>query len=215
MSVRVAVLHTVPALVPVFHGLLTERRGDLDIVHTADPSLLTRAIAGGITDDVEADLRAHLGALRESGARAVLVTCSSIGEAATDAAAAVGVPLVRVDAAMADQAVRRARAGSGRVLVLATLSATLGPTTRLVRTAAAGSEVEVAARVVDGAADARAGGDQAGHDRLIADAVSQAGDVDVIVLAQASMATGAGDDPRVLTSPESGATRFVESLAAG
>lgn len=211
---RVGVLHTVPALVPVFHGLLTERRGDLDIVHTADPSLLSRAIAGGITDDIEADLRSHLGALRDAGAEAVLVTCSSIGEAATDAAAAVGVPLVRVDAAMADEAVRRARAGQGRILVLATLSATLGPTSRLVRSAAAGSDVEVTARVVADAADARAAGDLERHDRLIAEAIAEAGDVDVIVLAQASMATGAGDDPRVLTSPASGATRFVESLSA-
>ena len=243
---RVGVLHTVPALVPVFHGLLTERRDDLDIVHTADPSLLSRAVANGITDDVSADLRTHLGALRAAGATAVLVTCSSIGEAATDAAAAVGVPLVRVDAAMAAEAVRRARAGRGRILVLATLAATLGPTSRLVQAAAGaadervpaggaavdgsaagvtapgepaaggsavdGSAVEVTAQVVADAADARAARDLARHDRLIAEAIADAGDVDVIVLAQASMASGAGDDARVLTSPESGATRFVESL---
>lgn len=213
MSVRVGVLHTVPALVPVFHGLLTERRGDLDIVHTADPSLLARAIAGGITGDVEADLRRHLTAMRDGGAEAVLVTCSSIGEAATDAAATVGVPLVRVDAAMADEAVRRARAGRGRILVLATLAATLGPTGRLVQ-AGAGQDVAVTARVVEGAADARAAGDLARHDRLIGDAIADAAEVDVIVLAQASMATGAGDDARVVTSPASGAARFVESLEA-
>ncbi|WP_347977862.1 hypothetical protein [Microbacterium sp. ProA8] len=253
MSTRVGVLHTVPALVPVFHGLLTAQRDDLDIVHVADPSLLSRAVAGGITDDISADLRTHLGALRAGGATAVLVTCSSIGEAATDAAAAVGVPLVRVDAAMAAEAVRRARAGQGRVLVLATLAATLGPTSRLVEAAAAGAvsagagvagpgaagpgaagsgaavpgaagsgtagsgagtRVEVAARIVERAADARGAGDLAQHDRLIADAIAAAGDVDVIVLAQASMATGAGADPRVLTSPQSGANAFVQSLDA-
>lgn len=226
---RVGVLHTVPALVPVFQALLTERRGDLDIVHVADGSLLSRAIASGITDDVESGIRGHLTALRDAGARAVLVTCSSIGEAATDAATAVGVPLVRVDQAMAGEAVARARAGSGRILVLATLSATLGPTSRLVQAAAAGdaverragensavenSAVEVSAQVVAGAADARAAGDLATHDRLIAEAIAAAGDVDAIVLAQASMATGAGDDPRVLTSPDSGAGAFVEGLAS-
>lgn len=211
---RVGVLHTVPALVPVFHGLLTERRADLDIVHTADPSLLSRAVAGGITDDVAADLRTHLHALRDEGAQAVLVTCSSIGEAATDAAAAVGVRLVRVDTAMAETAVARARSGAGRILVLATLEATLGPTGRLVESAAAGADVEVTARVVADAAAARAAGDQERHDRLIAEAIAAAGDVDAIVLAQASMATGAGDDPRVLTSPVSGAELFVESLGS-
>lgn len=213
MSTRVGLLHTVPALAPVFDGLLLQRRDDLDIVHVADASLLARAVAAGITHDVEDDLRGHLRSLRDAGAAAVLVTCSSIGEAAQDAADAVGVRLVRVDAAMAAAAVERAAEGSGRVLVLATLAATLGPTSRLVTAAAAERpEVEVSAVVVEGAAAARSAGRLAEHDRLIATAIADAGDVDVIVLAQASMASGAGADPRVLTSPESGADAFLAAL---
>jgi len=213
-AVRVGVLHTVPALVPVFDELLRDLRPGIDVVHTADASLLARAVAGGITADVRDDLRHHLSALRDAGATRVLVTCSSIGEAAVDAAAAVGVPLTRVDAAMAEAAVARAVAGGGRILVLATLEATLGPTTRLVEAAAdgAGAEVSVASHVVAGAAAARAGGDAARHDALIAEAVAAAGDVDAIVLAQASMAAGAADDPRALTSPRSGAASFVAAL---
>lgn len=258
-AVRVGALHTVPALVPVFQDLLSARRPDLDIVHLADASLLSRAIAGGVTEDVRAGLRGHLAALRDAGAEAVLVTCSSIGEAAAQEAAALGVRLHRVDAPMAAEAVARARAGRGRILVLATLEATLGPTTRLVEEAArdagapddsapgdrAGDDsapgdrtggdsapgnvapgdrgpggaapadvgtVTVTAHVVAGAAAARSTGDLAAHDRLIADAIADAGDVDVIVLAQASMASGAGDDRRVLTSPESGAAGFVAAL---
>ncbi|MFD5214032.1 aspartate/glutamate racemase family protein [Microbacterium sp. NPDC058345] len=214
MTVRVGVLHTVPALVPVFHELLLARRDDLDVVHVADASLLSRAVAGGVTDDVRAALRGHLSALRDAGASAVLVTCSSIGEAAVEAAQAVGVPLRRVDEAMAAAAVRRAASGTGRVLVLATLDATLGPTTRLVQAAAAraGSAIDVSSHVVAGAASARAAGDLARHDALIAAAVADAADVDAIVLAQASMAAGAGDDPRAMASPESGADAFVAQL---
>jgi len=149
----------------------------------------------------------------------VLVTCSSIGEAAEDAARDVGVPLVRVDAAMADEAVERAaaagrgRGARGRILVLATLTATLGPTNRRIERANTGHAVDIDAVVVEGAADARAAGDQAAHDRLVSAAVRGA-EADVIVLAQASMAPAAGSDPRVLTSPESGASAFVESLGA-
>ena len=225
MSRRIGVLHTVPALVPVFHELLTARRDDLEAVHTADPTLLARAVASGITADLDADLRVHLAALRDAGAEAALVTCSSIGEAAVEAAEVVGIRLVRVDAAMAAAAVERARAGGGRILVLATLPATLGPTGRLVEAEAqaraqaqapapAQAPIEVTAHVVEGAAAARAAGDLAAHDRLIAAAIAEAGDVDAIVLAQASMASGAGADPRVLTSPESGAAAFVASLGA-
>lgn len=216
MRARVGVLHTVPALVPVFHDLLTSQRRDLEIVHTADPTLLARAIESGITTDVDADLRVHIGALRDAGAEAVLVTCSSIGEAAVEAAETVGVRLVRVDAAMAKAAVERAAAGSGRILVLATLAATLGPTGRLVESEAASRDgIDVTAAVVADAAAARAAGDLTRHDQLIATAIDEAGAVDVIVLAQASMATGAGDDPRVLTSPESGAAAFLTVLDSG
>jgi hypothetical protein len=122
---------------------------------------------------------------------------------------------------MARTAAERAAAGSGRILVLATLAATLGPTGRLVEAEAADHVTEgkqaivVTASVVEGAAAARSAGDQARHDRLIADAITEAGDLDVIVLAQASMATGAGDDPRVLTSPASGADGFLATLDIG
>jgi Asp/Glu/hydantoin racemase len=212
------VLHTVPALAPVFQELLTSQRADLDIVHVADPSLLSDTVAAGeVPARVQDAIAGHLRSLRQAGARAVLVTCSSIGEAAESASAETGVPLVRVDAAMAAEAVARARAAAtdarpGRIAVLATLSATLGPTSRIVERARAGeATVGVTAAVVEGAADARAAGDQARHDALIAEAV-RAADADVIVLAQASMAAAAGGDARVLTSPESGAAAFAASL---
>lgn len=215
VTVRIGVLHTVPSLVPVFQELLLQQRHDLDIVHTADASLLSSVIADGVTDGVRALLRGHLRALRNAGAEAVLVTCSSIGEAAVEAAAVVGVRLSRVDAPMAAEAVARARAGAGRILVLATLEATLGPTARLVESAAGAERTDVSSVVVAGAAAARAGGDLERHDALVAEAIRAAGDVDVIVLAQASMATGAGDDPRVLTSPASGIDGFLASLGGG
>lgn len=221
---RVGVLHTVPALAAQFHELLHERADDLDIVHIVDPALLADTVAAGeVTDAVRAGVGRHLESLRDAGARAVLVTCSSIGEAAEDAAAEAGIALTRVDAAMAQTAVERARAAgaegarAGRIAVLATLEATLGPTTRIVqrstRGAGRGDDIDVTATVVAGAAAARAAGDQSRHDALIADAL-RAVDADVVVLAQASMAPAAGDDPRVLTSPRSGAAAFAASLGS-
>ena len=214
MTVRVGVLHTVPALVPVFDALLKARRDDLDIIHVADASLLADAVAaGGVTNRVRDGLDEHLRALRDAGAESVLVTCSSIGEAADAAGGDLGVAVTRVDAAMAAAAVARAtsQGAESRILVLATLAATLGPTNRLVESAAGEAGVRVEATVIAGAADARAAGDLALHDRLVGAAVRESG-ADVIVLAQASMAPAAGDDPRVLTSPESGAAAVVASL---
>ncbi|MDN4613357.1 aspartate/glutamate racemase family protein [Leifsonia sp. F6_8S_P_1B] len=226
----VGLLHTVPALAATFDGMLAAASGSsglsglsglsgsrLDREHVVDAWMLETAIREGVTPEVEARVASHLHHLAASGADAVLVTCSSIGEAAEAAALGLDIPVVRVDAAMAAEAVRLAGGlPAPHIAVLATNTATLGPTTRLLEreVAAQGSSATVAATVVEGAASARGAGDQQTHDRLIADAV-RAADASVIVLAQASMAAaaeGAGVDVPVLTSPEGGVARLLESL---
>jgi len=210
-------LHTVASLATVFDGMLdplvprSVRR-----VHVVDPWLLATARRDGVTRGVHTAVEAHVAHLERSGADAVLVTCSSIGEAADAAGATVGIPVLRVDAPMAADAVRIAAAGRGRIAVLATLTSTLGPTTRLVERAAAsaGCTVELSSRVVAGAAEAADAGDRVRVEALVAAAVSAAADdADVIVLAQASMAPaahGAAITTPVLSSPEGG----VRALAA-
>jgi hypothetical protein len=220
-------LHTVPALAPSFDALVAEAVPGARREHVVDAWMLETAIAEGVTPAVRDQVASHLRHLAESGADAVLVTCSSIGEAAEEAAAGIGIPVVRVDAAMAGEAARLARdAGSGRIAVLATNTATLGPTTRLIEREAArqGVDAVVTASVVEGAAAARSAGDQATHDRLIAEAVRAAagpgteagpGAAAAIVLAQASMAPAAesaGVAVPVLTSPAGGVARLAEAL---
>ncbi|MDF1605774.1 aspartate/glutamate racemase family protein [Nocardioides sp. YIM 152315] len=214
-------LHTVPALADTFQGRLTGLEPGLVLTHVADPSLLARAIDVGVDEVVRDRVRTHVRHLVGGGAEAVLVTCSSIGEAAEAVGADVGVPVVRVDEAMAEEAVRTAAAAGGRVAVLATLWSTLGPTERLLQRMAARHEaVTVTAEVVAGAAVARGAGDLARHDALVADAVRSAvGGADVVVLAQASMAAALGDaaalDVPVLESVSTGARRFVEVVRHG
>jgi Asp/Glu/hydantoin racemase len=103
------------------------------------------------------------------------------------AAPFAAVPVLRVDQPMADQAVRTGR----RIGVIATLPTTLNPTTDLVRrrAQAAGKEIELTARLCAGAFDALMAGDGARHDAIVAAALRElTAQVDVIVLAQASMA---------------------------
>lgn len=210
-------LHTVPALAATFDALVAAEVPRARRQHIVDAWMLETAIAEGVTDAVRDRVASHLAHLQAEGADAVLVTCSSIGEAAERAAEALAVPVLRVDAAMAAEAVRLATP-LPHMAVLATNTATLGPTTRLIEreAVAQGTVVTVTARVVDGAAAARAAGDQATHDRLIGDAVREAARrAAVIVLAQASMAdaaAGAGVDLPVLTSPAGGVARLREAL---
>lgn len=206
-AVRLGMLHTVPALAARFDADLVTAAPGSTAVHVVDANLLATAIATGVDDAVDAAVTAHVQHLAAAGVDAVLVTCSSIGESVEIAAATVDLPVVRVDAAMAARAIELAGPG-GRIVVLATNTATPGPTGRLLERAGAAvtPPPSVRVEVVEGAASARAAGDDATHDGLIADAVRTAAvEADVIVLAQASMAPaaeGAGAEVPVLTSPE-------------
>jgi glutamate racemase len=219
---RAGLLHTVPNLAASFESGLAAASPGIDLVQIVDPSLLSAAIRDGVTPDVTERVARHIDYLVDAGAQAVLVTCSSIGEAVEAAAAKRDLPVLRVDAPMASDAVRlaldagRSAGRTGEIVVLATLEATLGPTGRLIARDAAGEDVHVVVRIVDGALHARNSGDQHTHDRLIREAVSAAASqADVLVLAQASMAgaiTGTQQPVPVLTSPEGGIAALAHSL---
>ena len=122
-----------------------------------------------------------------AGADFILYTCSSIGAAVETAATLTKVPVLRVDQPMADKAVQTGK----RIGVIATLPTTLNPTTDLVkrRAAVAKKEVQVIAKLCEGAFDALMSGDTAKHDGMVAKALKElSSEADVIVLAQASMA---------------------------
>jgi Asp/Glu/hydantoin racemase len=209
-----AMLHTVPGLVPGMETLAAGAVPGLRVLHYVDESLLQDTIAGGTTPGhVRRRLVDYARYAEESGAQALLVSCSSIGEAATAAADFVSIPVLRIDTPMAELAVL----SGDRIGVLATLSATLGPTTRLVQESAARQNrtPTIAARKIDGAFSALRAGDRMAHDRLVLAAFSElAAECDVVVLAQASMARviehvrNQPGGPTVLASPDSGMTQL-------
>lgn len=183
-----ALIHTSATLVPVFQTLCKAQLPHVDTFNIVDDSLV-RAIGakGALTADIARRVQAYISSAEAGGADHILITCSSIGPAVEAAAAFCAVPVLRVDQPMADLAVRTGR----RIGVIATLPTTLNPTRDLVqrRAAAAGQEIELTARLVTGAFEALMAGDGAQHDALVAAALRElAAQVDVIVLAQASMA---------------------------
>lgn len=181
-------IHTSATLVPVFAQLCQAKLPGVETFNIVDDSLV-RAIGtrGGLTPDIARRVAGYIASAESGGADIVLVTCSSIGPAVEEAAAFAAVPVLRVDQPMADRAVRMGR----RIGVIATLPTTLNPTSDLVqrRAAAAGRVIELTARLCEGAFDALMRGDAAKHDAMVAGALDElASQVDVIVLAQASMA---------------------------
>ncbi|MFC5672889.1 aspartate/glutamate racemase family protein [Streptomyces incanus] len=180
-----ALLHTSPVHPPVFDALRDSAHPELELRHLVDEELLDRARAAG-PEAVAHDVRARLREAVAAGARAVLCTCSTIGSVAEASAGGIGVPVLRVDRPMAGAAV----AAGPRVVVLAALASTLGPTVALVEEEArrAGRRVEVRTLLVEGAWARFEAGDPAAYVRQVADAADAVTGADVIVLAQASMA---------------------------
>jgi len=201
-------VHTSATLVPVFAELCNKYLPDVKVFNIVDDSLIKNTIAcGELTASTSRRVVNYAGSAEEGGADFILFTCSSIGPAVEMAATVTGVPVLRVDQPMADIAVQTGK----RIGVIATLSTTLEPTSDLVRRRAivAGKEIELVARLCEGAFDALMSGDAATHDKKVGDALKQLSkEVDVILLAQASMARVVGTldeaDKKVpiLASPE-------------
>lgn len=211
-----ALLHTSPAHVPVFEALREEHHPGLELRHLVDEELLARARREG-PEAVAAEVRAALGVAVADGARAVLCTCSTIGGVAEAAGAEVGVRVLRSDRPMAAAAV----AAGSRIVVLATVESTFGPTVSLIEEEArrAGRPVEVRTRLVEGAWERFEAGDAEGCARLVAAVIDTFDDdTDAIVLAQGSMAPAerlAATSLPVLSSPRGGLAAGAEAVRGG
>jgi len=181
-------VHTSATLVPVFAALCKGKLPDVQTFNIADDSLVRGIMAAGkLTAQISRRVAAYLESAELAGADYILVTCSSIGPAVEAAAKLISVPVLRVDQPMADSAVQSAR----RIGVLATLQTTLEPTADLIlrRAQIAGKQIELTSKLCEGAFDALMNGDAATHDSKVAGALKELSkQVDVIVLAQASMA---------------------------
>ena len=185
---RLGLVHTSATLVPVFAQLCKDKLPDVEVFNIADDSLVKGIReAGSLTAQISRRVAGYLESAELAGADYIMVTCSSIGPAVEAGAKLIGVPVLRVDQPMADQAVATAK----RIGVIATLATTLEPTADLIRRRAdkAGKKIELTSRLCEGAFEALMGGDAAAHDAKVAAALKELSkQVDVIVLAQASMA---------------------------
>lgn len=183
-----ALVHTSATLVPVFQKLCSDYLPHVNVFNIVDDSLIKDVISKNeLTNQTARRVINYVGSAEAGGADFIMVTCSSIGSAVELSAGLTGVPVLRVDQPMADLAVQSGK----RIGVIATLPTTLAPTSDLVkrRAVAAGKEIDLTSRLCEGAFDALMGGNPEKHDEMVAKALIElSSQVDVIVLAQASMA---------------------------
>jgi aspartate/glutamate racemase len=209
-------MHDVPVRIALIHALAHSVAPIREAFERAWPQVVRMNL---LDDSLSADL-ARDGGLDErmterflalgdyafrTGASAILFTCSAFGPC-IDAVARRWPqhPVLKPNEAMIDEAAALARHGRGRIALVATFAPTLAS-----MPAEFPSDITVQPILAEGALAALDRGNGAGHDAIVAQAVSRAApDVDVVALAQFSAARAADAVAKsvsvpVLTTPAS------------
>ena len=190
MTKRMAVLHTsfvFTNVEPVFKNLFKELIPDVEVIDFVDGQILADVRKVGSVQESHIQRMCHLAQAAEAaGADLIFSACSSLGPSMDVARTLVKVPIIKIDDAMTQRAVEL-----GSIIgVMATVPTTLPPTVDLIQHWAnvAGKHVEVKQHLCEGAFDILMAGNRDQHDQMVLDGALQlAPQVDLIVLAQASM----------------------------
>lgn len=213
---KIGVIHTTKATVDSLTELMKSKIEDAEVYNILDDSILRDMAGEKDTGMVRWRWLEYAKILEKLGMDIILSACSTVGGFAEEADHELRVPVLRIDEAMAEKAVAQGE----KIGVFATLNSTLNPTVSLIKRKAekAGRTVSVRAVLVEGAYDALMSQNKELHDSKIAEALKGCqGEVDVIVLAQASMASAVSaslglDQNQILTSPVLGIDRLKECL---
>lgn len=183
---RLAIIYTNFGIVEMLKGLAGEILPGVEVVNIVDDSLLNDARATGVDGDVGTRMQRYFDAAEATGASVILNSCSSVGATVDAACGRLGVPVLKIDEPLAEEAVRYGK----RVAVIATVESTLKPTCDLIEAKARerGADIEIDTFLCEGGLELFVAGRVAEHNqRVLETALGAAEHHDVIVFAQGSM----------------------------
>ena len=218
MPIRIALIHAVvPAMAPVAEAFRQQWPQAL-LSNILDDSLSRdREDEGDLTPAMTGRIRTLADYAAGNGAAGILFTCSAFGPAIAAAAADLPIPVLKPNEAMFAAALGVGR----RIGMLATFAPSVASMEEeFARMAeAAGVPAAIQTCCVPGAMAALKAGDEAEHDRLLAEAAPRLAGCDTVLLAhfstsRAAAAVEAALGRPVLTAPGSAVTRLREAVAA-
>nr|WP_321296487.1 aspartate/glutamate racemase family protein [uncultured Sphaerochaeta sp.] len=184
---RIAMVHTVRPVLASFPELLEKVVGEKLKIHNLLDDFLANdpAETGVFSLENRNRLFNDIKACELTKPDLIVVTCSTLTPTVQLIRPFVGVPVVAIDDAMTEQAVR---IGS-KIKVVATAMSTIQPTINKLQQEAdkAGVSITVDAQDHEKAYTAMRAGDMQTHDRLVLEMIEDVHGYDCIVLAQASM----------------------------
>jgi hypothetical protein len=192
---RIALIHATPLAIDPIRAAFERHWPQARRMNLLDDSLsVDRARDGRLTDAMVqrfTDLAAYA---QRAGCTAILFTCSAFGPAIEAAGRATGLPTLKPNEAMFEQALALARAGRPlRLGLLATFEASIASMAEELQQLARARQVPIDLRgvFVPQAMDDLAQGRADDHHRRIAEAARGRADSDAVMLAQFSMAAAA------------------------
>ncbi len=216
---RISLIHATPvAIEPVVERFKSDWP-EADVFNLLEDSLSADLQTAGTIDDTMVNRFQRLGAYAvDTGADAILFTCSAFGTAIDAVADAHStIPVLKPNEAMFEEALTM----GNRIGMIATFEPSIPSMTRefeeMVEARNATAVIETVC--VPEAMTALSAGDHGLHNQLVADAVDQLDDPDVLMLAQFSTAEARSDvegrfSKSVLTSPASAVRKLRHLLNA-
>jgi len=214
---KVGVIHTSTVSLEDIKTLFKEILPDVKVFNVIDDSLLAEVLANdGVTKDIIRRMCIYTVELERLGADLILNQCSSVSEVINIVRQIVKIPVVKIDEAMAEEAVMTGRT----ISVIATVSSTLNPSINLIKEMAEKYNKKVSIRkcLCQGAFDVlvKEKNIEKHNQMVIKEIKEEAKHSDVIVLAQGSMTTLLpyikDISKPVLSSPRSGVLRVAKIL---
>lgn len=215
---RIALIHATPLSIEPINAAFTQLWPQAERMHLLDDSLSRdRQRDGELTRAMVGRFIALANYAKATGADGILFTCSAFGPAIEEAGKVVGIPTLKPNEAMFEQAL-----GMGKKLTLvATFAPSIDSMAPEIEQMARERNLTIDLRTihVPGAMDDLTAGRTEEHHRKIADAVAQLTDRDAVMLAQFSMSGSrsvaqARTACPILTSPECAVTALRLRMSA-
>ena len=218
---RIALIHATALAVEPVRAAFERHWPEARRMNLLDDSLsVDRARAGKLTDAMVQRFTDLASYAQRAGCGGILFTCSAFGPAIEAAGAATGLPTLKPNEAMFEQALAmRPRGATLKLGLLATFQASLGSMAHELEAMAraCGTAIELRTVFVPEAMDDLAAGRAVDHDRKIATAARELPDCDAVMLAQFSMAAAAREAQAqvacpVLSSPDCAVLALMQGM---
>lgn len=215
---RVALVHAVQVAMQPVEAAFLLYWPEAEVVHLLDDSLSPdRARSAGLTTEMHARINSLANYAVAIRSNAILYTCSAFGEAIEAAAGRLALPVLKPNESMFEEALN----AGGRIGMLATFGPSVMSMEQEFRelAGARGRRASIQTVLVADAMTALKSGDEALHNRLLAEASWQLQDCDCIMLAHFSTSRALNDVQarvacKVLTSPGSAVVKLRSLVAA-